>query len=137
MNFHFSRLLALGLAATTLILTGCAGLRTPGQEEMAQIPTVRFGDPAPAGKDFVLHYPAGSTLPVVTTVHGSLLDRPEKATLHVRLKRDVFVFRQWVSFDGKSWQPGHDAVSGKIEFKLPGESDGQAPGLLGAEFNLK
>ncbi|MFZ2852947.1 MAG: hypothetical protein WAZ34_02400 [Rhodocyclaceae bacterium] len=129
--------LPLGIAASTLILSGCAGLGAPGGDEMARIPTIRFGEAAPAGKDFVLHYPAGSPLPVVTGVFGSLFEQAEKATLDVRLKRDVFIYRKWVSFDGKSWLPGNEAVNGKIELKLPGEADGQAPGRLSAEFNLK
>ncbi len=128
MKTRFCRLLPLGLGAVTLVLCGCAGLNAPGKEEMAQIPTIRFGDAAPAGKDFVLHYPAGSTLPVVTSVNGSLFEQAENATLNVRLNRDVFVYRKWGSFDGKSWLPGNEAVSGKIELKLPGEMDGQAPG---------
>lgn len=131
------RLFAPGLAAASLFLSGCAGLSAPDKDAMAQIPIVRFGEAAPAGQDFVRHYPAGSTLPVVAGVYGSLLAQAETATLNVRLNRDVFVYRQWVSFDGKSWQPGNEAVGVKIELKLPGETDGKAPGQLRAEFNLK
>ena len=128
---------ALGLAAATLLLSGCAGLNAPGKDAMAQIPIVRFGERAPAGQDFVLHYPAGSALPVVAGVYGSLFAQAETATLNVRLNRDVFVYRKWVSFDGKSWLPGNEAVGGKVDLKLPGETDGNAPGQLRAEFNLK
>ncbi len=131
------RRFAPGLAAASLLLSGCAGLSAPGQDALAQIPVVRFGEAAPAGRDFVRHYPAGSALPVVAGVSGSLLAQAETATLNVRLNRDVFVYRQWVSFDGKSWQPGNEAVDAKIELKLPGETDGKAAGQLRAEFNLK
>lgn len=130
------KLFALGLAASALLASGCASLNPPDADKMAHIPTIRFGETAPTGQEFILHYPAGSPLPVTSSVRGSLLDRPEQATLHVRLKRDVFLYRQWFSFDGKSWMPGHDAVSGKIAMKLPGETDGKSPGELSAEFNL-
>ena len=137
MNTRLRRLLPLGLSAVTLIVSGCAGMAPPGKDEMTQVPTIRFGEAAPADKNFVLHYPAGSALPVVSSVHGSLFAQADKATLNVRLNRDVFVYRQWISFDGKSWMPGNEAVSGKIELKLPGETDGKSPGLLSVEYNLK
>lgn len=61
----------------------------------------------------------------------------EIADLQVKLKRDVYVYKHWASFDGKQWQPGHDIISGKLAMTLPGEGDGRSPGSLSAQFDLK
>ena len=95
------------------------------------------GQTAPAGQPFVLHYPAGAPLPVETSVSGTLLEKTDKSELQVSLKRDVYVYKHWASFDGKDWQRGDRLVGGRIGLTLPGESDGRAPGTLSAEFNLK
>jgi hypothetical protein len=120
-----------------LSLFGCASWMAPSEKDMAQVPTVRFGEAAPASKKFVLLYPAGTPLPLVASAGGTLMEQADKATLHVTLKRDVYVYGHWVSFDGKKWEYGHHAVDGKFDFKLPGMENGSNPGTLGVEFNLK
>lgn len=125
-----------------LLLTACAGLGGPNQAAIARLPVVAFGQPAPANTDFVLHYPAGSDLPIVAKVVGNMLARNDQATLTVRLKQDVFLYRDQISFDGKNWRHGQDVVGGKFVMGLPGIRDGrtfdaQTPGELSAEFNLR
>ena len=125
------------IVAAGFSLLGCASLAPPKAEDMTQVPTVRFGDSAPAGKDFVAYFPAGAPLPVVASIGGTLFDQKAKEILHVTLKRDVYVFKQWVSFDGKSWVSRQDAIDGKFEIRLPGVEDGKNPGAMKTEFNLK
>ena len=74
------------LTLIAISLVGCSGMMPPNAKEMAQIPVVRFGDDAPAGKEFALLYPAGMPLPVNASVSGTLLAQSDKATLHVTLK---------------------------------------------------
>lgn len=121
--------------ALTLSLGACAV--PPGAADMADVPVVRFGQAAPAGKEFVLYYLAGTPLPVVATVDGSLLAKSGKATLDVATNRDVYVFRQWVSFDGKTWTRGDSAVTGNFEVVLPGQRTGGEPGALSARFDVR
>ncbi len=121
------------IALAGLFLVGCASWMAPS----TQVPVVRFGEPAPAGKDFVLLYPAGTPLPVNAYLGGTLMSQPDKATLHVTLKRDVYVYNHLVSFDGKKWVYSHHALDDKFEFKLPGTETGSNPGAMGVEFNLK
>lgn len=125
------------LLLASLSLAACASLAPPSAEEMATLPVVTYGQPAPAGQAFILHYPAGTSLPVTAAVSGSLLAREARTDLQVSLKRDIYTYQTWASFDGKTWAPGHDLVSGRIAMALPGESDGRSPGSLTAEFNLK
>lgn len=128
---------ASSIALIALALAGCSGMTPPNANEMAGIPTIRFGDEAPAGKEFATYYPAGIPLPVSASVTGTLLAQNAQTTLHVTLKRDVYVFRNWASFDGKTWQRSDKLVGGKFEIEIPGVRDGKNPGKLGAEFNLK
>lgn len=127
----------LSLAIAALSLSACASLTPPSPEETAALPTVLFGQTAPEGKDFILHYPAGVPLPMETSVTGNLFEKDEIATLTPRLKHDIYVYKTWASYDGKTWQRGNQLVDGKIAFRLPGEKDGRSQGTLSAEFNQK
>ena len=123
-----------------LMLSACAGLGGPSADEISRLPVVRFGQPAPAG-EFVLFYPAGVNLPVTAKVDGSLLAKTDQAQLNVQIKQNLYVYRDQVSFDGKTWQLGKDKIDGRFMFTLPGEKNGkrdaQSPGEMGAEFNLR
>lgn len=129
------------VAISALALSACASLSGPSAEEISRLPVVRYGQPAPAGQNFVLHYPAGAELPINAKVAGNLFEKTDQATLIVKLKQDVFMYRDQASFDGKTWSTGHHLVSGKFWLALPGDKDGQrdaqSPGELAAEFNLK
>ncbi len=122
--------------AFSLLLPGCASWRTPSQSEMAKVPVVRFGDVAPS-KDFVIYYPAGTSLPVTASISGTLFSQSDKATLHVTLKRDLYVYGKWVSFDGKKWVAGRKAIDDEFDLRLPGGETGSNPGMLGLDLNLK
>ncbi|HYD32044.1 MAG TPA: hypothetical protein VEB64_14480 [Azospirillaceae bacterium] len=124
------------LIVSALSLGACAGI-PPSADEMAKVPVVRYGSPAPAGSKFVLHYPAGAALPVVASVNGSLLEKPAQASMDVAVKRDIYVYQQWVSFDGKIWQNGDRVMDNDFLITLPGETDGKAPGTMSARFDLK
>lgn len=128
---------ALGLAVAALSLSACASLIPPSAEEAAALPTIRFGQTAPTGQDYVLLYPAGAPLPMDISITGNLFEKNEQATLNPRLKRDFYLYKTWGSYDGKTWQRANQLVGGKIELHLPGEDDGQKPGTLSVEFHEK
>lgn len=130
-------LLTSSLAVTVLALSGCASLFPPKAEDLAKVPLVRFGEAAPAGGDFVMFYPKGAPLPVQASVDGNLLAARATATLHAAVNRDIYQYKQWLSFDGKTWVYGQDAVSGEFRIDMPGLKDGRNPGAMSAEFNLK
>lgn len=136
---------AASLLACASLLTACAGLGAPSSADIQRLPVVRYGQAAPADRDFVLLYPAGVDLPVDVKVSGSLLAKSDEARLTVRVKRDVFVYRDQVSFDGKTWQRGQGSVGGQVVLSLPGDvpgsngqlRDGVSPGVLAARFDLR
>ena len=123
------------LAIATLSLSACASLIPPSAKEAAALPTVRFGQAAPEGKDFILLYPAGLPLPMEVSISGNILEKSEQTILNPRLKRDIYVYKNWASYDGKTWVKGNQLIGGKIELRLPGEGDSRKPGALGVEFH--
>lgn len=128
----------LALAALALSLSACASLMPPpSADELAGVPVVRYGQPVAAGKNFILHYPAGVPLPVESRVSGNIFEKDEQAALNPRLKQDIYLYKTWLSFDGKTWQRSNELIGGNIELHLPGEQDGSSPGRLSAEFNRK
>ena len=124
-------------AVAALSLSGCASLVPPSASEIAALPMVKYGQPAPADKNFILHYPAGVPLPMAASINGNLFEKNEQATLNPRLKRDVYVYKTWASFDGKTWQRDNQLVGGHLELRLPGDTDGNSAGTLAVEFNEK
>lgn len=128
------------LTLPVLLLSGCAAFGL-SPEEISRLPVVRYGQPAPTDGNFVLLYPADTDLPVIARVDGSLFAKTDQATLKVRIKQDIYTYRDQVSFDGKTWSFGPGKVGGKFSLTLPGEKDGKrdglSPGELAAEFNLK
>lgn len=131
---HITKLL---IVSGLFVLTGCASLTKPSQETFAKLPVVKFGETALAGKKFIIHYPAGTPLPVVASVKGSLFVQPVQETIQVSLRNDIYLFEKWVSLDGKTWQPRSDVVTGSFEMTIPGLENGKNPGKLSAEFNEK
>ena len=126
------------LTVAALSLSACASLTPPpSAETVAALPTIRFGQPAPESKDFVLLYPAGAPLPMDVSITGNLFEKNEQTTLTPHLKRDIYLYKIWASYDGKTWQRATQLVGGKIELRLPGETDGRTAGALSAEFHEK
>ena len=123
------------------LVSGCASLSAPTPEEIARLPVVTYGEKAPADGDFVLRYPAASHLPIEVSVHGNLLAQSDRAELKVRLKQDVYLYRDQLSFDGKTWSRDKERVGGHFSISLPGfknnRPDAVSPGAMSAEFNLK
>lgn len=136
---------SLFLALPFVLITGCASVSAPDAKGIARLPVVSYGQPAPTQGDFVLHYPAEVDLPVIARVGGTLLSKTDEAQLKVRLKRDVYVYRDLASFDRQQWRAGQSLIGGRLSITLPGERVGEqgpvrdavSPGDMAAEFNIK
>ncbi len=142
MKLSLSRPLAVVVAVQLAALLGaCSSLSAPSSDTLSQLPVVTYGQPAPTSGEFVLRYPAGVDLPVNAKVQGSLLEKSDEAVLKVRVKRDVYTYKDRASFDGKTWYPSNKLVGGRFTISMPGDRQGridaQSPGEMAAEFNLK
>lgn len=108
------------------VITACA-TQPPGADLTTRVPVVEIGQPKPAEKDYVLLVKAGRDYPVQMNVEGSFLTKTGAAETTVRVKRDVYLYKHWTSFDGKTWERGKldltvgvgmDPESGKVEIKV-------------------
>lgn len=131
-----TRIAVVASLVAALAVGGCSILFPP-TDTINRLPVVRYGETAPEGLAFVIYYPAGTSLPVVSEVGGTLFEQTGKAEMSVTLKRDVYVYRQWASFDGKTWRHSSDLIDSASEIKLPGVDNGKNPGSLSARFDLR
>ena len=108
------------------VITACA-TQPPGADLTTRVPVVEIGQPKPADKEYILLVKAGRDYPVQMNVDGSFLAKTGAAETIVRVKRDVYLYKHWTSFDGKTWERakltlkvgvGMDPESGKVEIKV-------------------
>jgi hypothetical protein len=121
------------IAAACVVLTACTSF-SPSVAQIAKAQHVRFGEPLPKDGDYVLLFPAGTPLPVSMVIGGNLFEQEQQATLHVTLKRDVYVFGHYASFDGKHWTRGFKLIKSALKLEIPQKEGGNA-GLLRLDMN--
>ena len=103
------RLFSLTLAV--LILSGCASMTPPSTEKLAALPILEIGQSAPENHEYILHIAAGKPVPFKLEVAGDALMHPGTAETVVASRREIYLYKQWASFDGKTWQPTHQLFS--------------------------
>ena len=104
------------LAAT--VLTACS--TTPTHEQMGKLPIVTYGDPVPEHQEFILHFPARKSITTEVSIGGSLLHDSAAERLSVSLKKDIYAYKQWVSYDMKTWHKGNETLGVNFAIRVPG-----------------
>lgn len=94
------RLLFLVIALSAY---GCATTSLPDSASISALPVIELGQKAPDNKEYRLLLRAGKNIPVTLTLSGSLLADERKVSTEVQIKRDVYLYKKWSSFDGKTW----------------------------------
>lgn len=107
--------LCLGL----LVLSACAGATPPSSAMLDKLPVIEFGKTIPANSDYILHFPAGQAIATDVNIGGDLIAHPAQHRLTVKLNRDIYSYKQWVSYDRQHWVLGHDALALKLDVKIP------------------
>ena len=118
---------AVLLAAVAL--TGCAAWQAPDADLAERLPVVEIGQPKPDTNEYILRVPARKPIPVIVTLAGSFLTEDGAAETAVQVSQDVYLYKQWASFDGKTWRRSHgvfdtrvevglDPAGGKVEIKV-------------------
>jgi len=117
-------------------MTGCATWQPPEEDKLRALPLVRFGETIPVGTDYILYFPAGQPIPIQVLIDGNVFERGAQDTLNVALRRDIYAYKAWVSYDQKSWIRGKDAFTFKVGIKLPGY-DNPKPGTVEIRMDAK
>ena len=113
---HVKQLTLIGL---TLIFTSCASLDRPG-ETLGTLPTVKFGDKTPADGQYILHFPSGVPIDTPVSFGGNLFTAEDREILTVIPRQDLYVHKQWISHDRKTWHKAGEVLKTDLQVVLPG-----------------
>jgi hypothetical protein len=83
---------------------GCASTSTPDVSSINSLPVLEPGQETQNDEEYVLLLRSGVDVPVTITLSGSLLSKESTTHTSIQLKRDLYLYKQWSSFDGKTWE---------------------------------
>jgi len=102
----------------------------PAPAELAALPVIQLGQPKPAQGEYIVYLPANQPVSTVAKVQGSLFAQTDSKTLSVQLKRDIYLYKNWISYDKRAWLKSTDAVQGNFHIQLPDYDHPQAGEVL-------
>lgn len=120
MKLHGFRLLVI---TASIVIGACATTKVPDASSISQLPVIELGQKAPLDKEYVLLLRSGESVPVTVSIAGSLLAGEKTTNMNVELVKDVYLYKEWTSLDGKTWNKkninflvgaGLDTQGGKV-----------------------
>lgn len=118
------------------VLSGCAALTPPpSAERTASLPVVELGSKPPQGMadgEFIFRIPGGKPIPTQVSIEGSALASGAHQVLNATLPKDLYVYKTWVSDDGRNWKRVSEVLDVKGKMMLPSP---ESP--MGGEIQLK
>lgn len=109
-----SRFLLLPLA----LLGGCAAWAPPSAERLAAMPMVTYPE-KPASGEYLYKISADKPVELRVQAQGSALTAPVEQTVSARLKRDIYLYKQWASEDGRRWVQADRLLGVDLQVSLP------------------
>lgn len=94
-------------------------MKGPSPEEISALPVIPYGEQTPADGRYVLRFPAGKPVNLPVRIEGRLFSQSAEENMQVLLARDVYSYKDWVSFDGSSWEPANEALKMRLNLTLP------------------
>ncbi len=91
-------------ALLPLTLIGCASLPSPAENPFDHARTITIGSGSPPEEAHILYIPAHQPIPVTLNISGNLMEHSTTVQDTVSIKRDIWVYQNWISYDGKTWQ---------------------------------
>jgi hypothetical protein len=122
-------MLRVSVACLALLTSGCASVQQPSAEVLSKLPIVQFGEAVPAGNDYILFFPADKPIPTNVAIKGSIFAREAEQRLNVTLRRDIYAYKHWISYDRVNWLNAQEAIKTDIQIQIPGYTHPE-PGLM-------
>ena len=119
----------------SLLVTGCGSLQ-PSAAELANLPVVQFGEPVPQGKDYILFFPADKPIPANVAIKGTIFAKEAEQRLEVTLRRDIYAYKEWLSYDRVTWHNGQQTIKTDVRIQLPGYRHPE-PGIIRIQMDEK
>lgn len=114
------KLKTIVLSSVILLSGGCASLDRPAEDEFASLSVIQFGNTVPADGKYILHFPQGVPIDTPVTFGGNLFKADDMKVLSVTPKQDIYVYKDWVSYDRKNWRNADETMQADLQVKLPG-----------------
>jgi hypothetical protein len=121
------------LCGALLLVTGCASVQ-PSAEELSKLPVVQFGEPVPAGSDYILFFPPDKPIPTNVAIKGSIFAKEAEQRLDVTLRKGIYAYKNWISFDRVTWRKGQQAIKTDIRVVLPSHAHPE-PGFMRVQMD--
>ena len=124
----------ISILALCLAVSGCASVADPETADFNQLPVIEFGQPVPEDGNFILHFPAGVAIATPVIFKGDLFEEAVCEVVSVKPVRDIYVHKEWVSYDRQQWMDANQSLDLKVNVVLPGYHHPQ-PGYVMLEMN--
>ena len=106
--------LIIVLVFYALNLTSCAS-----QPSTANLPIIKLGEAVPTKSEYILYLPAGEVISTRASIIGNIFNQEASKDLNVTLKRGIYSYKKWLSYDKKIWLDANDVLSVTVDLKLP------------------
>jgi len=117
-----------------LFLISCSLIAA--KPDFDKLPVVTFGQPLPKDNDYILYFPANTPIGTHVSIEGNLLQQAARDDLSVQLTKDIYAYKEWVSFDKQHWMNSHDVMEIRAVIKIPGTHHPE-PGIIQVTVNEK
>jgi len=107
------------LSACALLVAGGCATQPPSGDRLSGLPVVQFGEAVPAGGDYILFFPPDKPIPLNVTVKGSIFAREAEQRLDVTLRRGIYTYKNWVSYDRVTWRNGPEVIKSEFRIMIP------------------
>ena len=98
---------------------GCRHATSGWNDAVNQFPVVRVDAPLPKTDRYILQFPAGYRVTTMVLFNGNLFGDSAQQPLTVTFNRDVYVYKDWVSFDRETWVQADQAFDFTLDIQFP------------------
>lgn len=114
---RYKAMLWSAIICPAIFLNACAV--QPSQSEIQALPVIQLGDAIPKNGEYILYFPAGKKITTTAEIKGDIFERVASKPLSVALKRDIYSYKNWLSYDKLTWLSDKDVLAVRLELNLP------------------